>query len=222
MTESRWIRLGGVAGLGYVLISVAAAALPGVPPPADGNAITAQTYFVEHHQTLVSQAWLYGWAAPLMLMFAISVRRVLRKSAGGYFGELFLLGTAMVAGLLLVAMAMQIAVVERADTLPAEVVFAVGVHFVGVLIGMWGFLMGAAAGAYAFSVFAYGALPKWTGCLAALTFVVDLAATAGVFFRTGPLCLEGGFSAWAPAAALLLWYLGTSIALLRKPAPLRK
>jgi hypothetical protein len=42
-----------------------------------------------------------------------------------------------------------------------------------------------------------------------------LVATAGVFFRTGPFCLEGGFSAWAPAVSLALWYLATSVALLR-------
>ncbi|CNJ88699.1 Uncharacterised protein [Mycobacterium tuberculosis] len=45
--------------------------------------------------------------------------------------------------------------------------------------------------------------------------MVSLTATAGVFFRTGAFCLEGGFSAWAPAATTVLWYLGTSIAIVR-------
>jgi hypothetical protein len=36
-----------------------------------------------------------------------------------------------------------------------------------------------------------------------------------VFVRTGAFSMEGGFSAWAPAASTTLWYLGTSIALIR-------
>jgi hypothetical protein len=98
------------------------------------------------------------------------------------------------------------------------VVFTVGVHFQGVLIGLWGFIMAATAFAYAFCVFVSGVLPRWTAYLAVLAVAVSLVATAGVFFRTGPFCLEGGFSAWAPAVTTLLWYLGTSIAMLRTPA----
>jgi hypothetical protein len=100
----------------------------------------------------------------------VDIRRfgapVLRTSGdGGYLSELFLAGTAAIAGLLVVAMAMQIAVAERAEGLAAEVVFTAGVHFVGVLIGLWGFIIGATVFAYAFCVFAYGVLPRWDGVL---------------------------------------------------------
>jgi hypothetical protein len=97
----------------------------------------------------------------------------------------------------------------------AELVFAVGVHFVAVVIGLWGFIIGVTAFAYAFCVFAYGVLPRWTAYLAVLALAVNVVSTGGVFIGTGPFCLEGGFSAWAPAASTLLWYLGTSIAILR-------
>ncbi|MBX9641655.1 MAG: hypothetical protein K2X97_18645, partial [Mycobacteriaceae bacterium] len=69
---------------------------------------------------------MYALAAALMLMFATSVRRLLRRSGdGGYCSDLFLAATAAMAGLLLVGMAMQIAFAQRADALPAEVVFTV-------------------------------------------------------------------------------------------------
>jgi hypothetical protein len=216
MPDSRWIRLGAGAGIGYVLVAIIAAGIPGAPPKADGKATTYQDYFIEKHDLLVAQAWMYALAAPLMLIFAVSVRRILRKSDdGGYLSELFLVGSAAIAGLLVVAMAMQIVVAQRAEGLPAEVVFTVGAHFVGVLIGLWGFIIGATAFAYAFCVFAYGVLPRWTAYLALLALAVNVISTGGVFFRTGPFCLEGGFSAWAPAASTVLWYLGTSIAILR-------
>lgn len=218
MADNRWIRLGGVAGIGYVLVWFVAAAIPGAPPQADGNATTYQNYFIAHQQPLIAQGWLYALAATLMLMFATSVRRVLRRSGDtGYCSELFLAATAAAAGLLLAGMAMQVAFAQRADAIPAEVVFTVGVHFVGVLFGLLGFLIAASAFAYAFCVFAHGVLPRWTAYLAVLTSIVSLISTAGVFFRAGPLCLEGGFSAWAPAVTMVLWYLGASIALLRTP-----
>lgn len=209
-------RLGGIAGIGYVLIALIAAGLPGVPPPADGKATTYQNYFIEKHDLLVTQAWMYALAAPLLLMFAVAVRRILRNAAeDSDLSELFVFASTAIATLLLVAMAMQIAVGQRAQSLPAEVVYTVGAHFVGVLIGLWGFLMAAAAFAYAVCVFAHGALPRWTAYLAVLALVVNLVSTAGVFFHSGAFCLEGGFSAWAPAASTVLWYLGTSIAVLR-------
>ena len=79
-------------------------------------------------------------------MFAVAVRRILSNAADGrYHRELFLAGSAAIAGLLLVAMAMQLVVAQRAEGLAAEVVFTVGVHFVGVLIGLWGFIMATTA-----------------------------------------------------------------------------
>src|SRR5271168_348085 len=198
MSEYRWIRAGAFAGLGFVLIAIVAGALTGAPPQADGKAATYQRFFIAHHDALVVQAWMYALAAPLQLMFAVSVRRILRKSDdGGYLGDLFLVGTTANAALLVVAQAMQLAFAERADSLAAEVVFTVGVHFVGVLIGLWGFIIGTTAFAFAYCVFAHGVLPRWTGYLALLALVVNVVGTAGVFFRTGPFCLEGGFSAWA-------------------------
>lgn len=219
MPDSRWIRIGGIAGIGDVLVMLVAAVVVGAGPQANGNAATYQSFILEKHDLLVTQAWLYGLSAPLMLMFAVAVRRILSRSADGqYLSELFLAGTAAIAGLLLVAMAMQLVVAQRADGLAAEVVFTVGVHFPGVLIGLWGFIMAATAFAYAFCVFTSGVLPRWTAYLAVLAVAVSLVATAGVFFRTGPMCLEGGFSAWAPAVTTVLWYLGTSIAMLRTRA----
>jgi hypothetical protein len=216
MEDSRWIRLGGVAGLVYVLVAVIAAALTGAPPQANGDAATYRNFFIENHSLLVTQAWMYALAAPLMLMFAVAVHRILRRSDdSGYLPGIFVLGTAAVATLLLVTQAIQIAVAQHADGLPAEIVFAVGVHFPGVLIGLWGSFMAATAFAYAYCVFTQGVLPRWTAYLAVLALAVNLLGTAGVFFRTGAFSIEGGFSAWAPATSTVLWYLGTSIAILR-------
>ena len=80
---------------------------------------------------------------------------------------------------------------------------------------MWGFVMAFTGLAYAVSVMAQGVLPRWTAWLAIVALVVNVVGTVGVFFDSGPFSMEGGFTAWAPALSVTLWYLGTSIALLR-------
>jgi hypothetical protein len=215
--DRKWVRVGGVAGILYVVVSIVGAALPGAPPPADGRAITYQNYFIAHHGQLVAQAWMYALAAPLLLMFAVAVRKVMQTShEAGYLSEIFLIGTTVVAALLVVAMSMQIAFAQSAEQLDASVVFAVGVHFPAVAIGLFGFTMGLTAFAYAFCVLRDAVAPQWTAYLAILAMTINIVCTAGVFVGSGAFSMEGGFSAWAPAASTVLWYLGTSIALTRK------
>ena len=214
MHESRWIKLGAVAGILYMAIAVIAGALTGVAPPADGTAATYQSYFVEKQDLLIVQAWLFPFAVPLLLMFSVAVRRILRRS-DAYLSELFLTAQTIIAALVVMAMSMQISVAQAADTLDAQVLFTIGVHFPAIVIGVWGFLTAAAAFAYAFCVIKDDVLPRWTAYLAILASVVCLVSTAGVFVSTGPFSMEGNFSAFAPALATVLWYLGVSIAILR-------
>jgi hypothetical protein len=217
MTESRWVRIGGAAGIAYVIITLTSPVFSGIGPKADGNAATYRDFFVAHQDGLALQGWIFGLAVPLLLMFAVAVRRVLNDAGGGYLGELFLVGTVIVGALVIVTMAMQITFAQAAVSLDAESVFVIGVHFVAVAIGLMGFTVGATAFAYASCVFRTGRLPRWTAYLAILALTVNVLGTAGVFVRTGPFALEGGVTAWAPAASLALWYLGTSIAIMRSP-----
>jgi hypothetical protein len=218
MPDGRWIRLGGFAGMAYVLVALVGAALTGAPPGAEGGSTAYQNYLIERQDLLVAQAWLYALGAPLLLTFAVSVRRVLRRPEdGGFLSELFVIGQAVIATLLVGAMGMQVAFAQAADAVPAGEIFAVGVHSVAVVLGLAGFITGMTAWAFGFCVFTYGVLPRWTAYLAALAFVMCVGSTAGVFFGTGRFVLEGGLSAWAAAGSTLLWYLGTSVAVLRTP-----
>ena len=213
MTQTRWIRVGGIAGILYVLVGVVAGALTGAIPSADGKAITYQDYFIEKQHLLVVQAWLFPMAVPALLMFSVAVRRILHRG-DQYLSELFIVAQTIIASLLLVTMGMQIAVAQAADALDAQVVFTMGTHTEAVIIELFGFVTGIAAFAYAVCVFKDDVLPRWSAYPAVLASVVCVAFTAAVFVPTGPLALEGGVSAFAPAAATVLWYLSTSIAML--------
>lgn len=214
MSETRWTRIGGIAGILYVLIGVIAGALTGAIPHADGRATTYQNYFIEKQDLLVAQAWLFPLAVPPLLVFSVAVRRILRRS-DSHLSELWLTGQTAIAALLVVTMGMQIAVAQAAGTLDAQVVFTLGVHFGAVVIETFGFITATVAFAYAFCVFKDEVLPRWTAYLAVLASLVCIASTATVFVRTGHFALEGGVPAFAPAVATVLWYLGTAIAMLR-------
>ena len=73
-------RVGGIAGILYVVIALVAGALPGAAPTADGTAVTYQNYFIAKHELLVTQGWLSPVAVPLLLMFSVAVSRILRRS----------------------------------------------------------------------------------------------------------------------------------------------
>lgn len=208
-----------MAGIAYVVITLVSPVFSGIGPTADGRAVTYRDYFVAYHDGLAVQGWLFGLAAPMLLLFAVTVRRVLRSAGSRESGDVFLAGTVIIAALVVVTMAMQIVVAQTADELDANVVFVVGVHFVAVTLGLMGFIVAATAFAYAVAVFDSGRLPRWTAYLAIVALTVNVLGTVGIFIRTGPFSIEGGVTAWAPAMSLVLWYLGISIAILRSPMP---
>ena len=216
MRDARWTRYGGIAGLLYVVVAVVAGTLTGVPPTTEASDDVFKEFFIEKNDLLVAQAWMYALAAPLLLLFALAVRVILRKSdTVGNLGDLFLVGITVIVGLLLVAMAMQIVIARAADRLDADTVRVFGAGFGLVLIAMWGFVMAAIALAYAIGAFTDGVLPRWTAWLAIVAAIANVVGTVGVFVGSGPFSIEGAFTAWAPALSVTVWVVGTSIALLR-------
>ena len=216
MTDARWKQLGGAAGLGYVLVAVGAASLTGEPPAPGASSAEVRDFVLANRTELMTQGWLYGLGAALMLWFAFAVRQVLREAAAErHLGDLFFVGTAAIAALLVVAMAIQIVVAMSAAHLTAGAVRVVGVDFGLILLGLAGFIVATTAVAYAMCVLTDGALPRWTGWLALVAAAVNLAGTLGIFVHGGPFSIEGVVTAWLPGLSVVLWYLGVAVAMLR-------
>lgn len=104
MNQTRWIRIGVIAGILYFLL-----ALTGAIAPTDGRATTYRDHVVETRQLLVVQACLFPFLVPSLLMFSAAVRRTLYR-CDQYLSELFLSAQTVIATLLLVTMGLQIAV----------------------------------------------------------------------------------------------------------------
>jgi hypothetical protein len=216
MTEARWKRLGGVAGIAYVLTTACAAALAGARPAPGASSAEIRAFFVDRPVLLVAQGWLYALGGALLLWFAIAVRRVLGSvPAGRRLGDLFFIGTAVIVGVSLVAMSIQIVVVKAAPRLSPEAVRVVGFDFVLAQFLLSGFVVATAALAYAVCVITHGVLPRWTGWLAIVAAVLNVAGTFAVFVANGAFPIEGQLAVWLPGLSTVVWYLGTAIGLLR-------
>ncbi|GAY13561.1 hypothetical protein MSZK_02870 [Mycobacterium sp. shizuoka-1] len=207
-------RTGGIAGIAYVVAAVVAAFLTGRPPGPEATNQAVQLFFIDHRATVVAQGWLYALATVLVIWFAVAVRRLLRTAShGDHLGDLFFVGTVAVAALSFVAMAIRIVAAGAADELSASAVRAVGTDFSLILLALCGFIIALAALGYAGCVLPDGVLPRWTGWLAVIAAVINLAGTASVFVGGGPFSIEGGLATLLPVAATGVWYLGTAVSL---------
>lgn len=215
MTARKWNRLGSVAGFGYVCLAIVAAIVTGVRPPPEAGSGAIRDFFIDKHSALVAQGWLYALASVLLLWFALALRSVLRTaSPDSHLGEVFFAGTAVVAGLSLVAMAIQIVIAKAASRLSPEAVRVVGYDFVLVQFLLSGFIVATTAIAYAACVIRGTALPRWTAWVAVWAAVLNVAATLTVFVPSGAFSINGGVAVWLPGVSTTLWYLSAAVALL--------
>ena len=221
MNDVRWNRSGGAAGVAYVVGSFVAATVTGMPPAWDATNKAIQSFFIDHRDAVIAQGWLYALATGLLLWFAVVVRRVLyRASSGQHLGDLLLVGIAAVAALSFVSMSIRIVTAAAADQLSASAVRAVGYDFSLALLSLQGFIVAAAALAYAACVIGEPVLPRWTAWLAILAAVINLAGTTSVFFRTGLFSIEGNLlTTFLPVLSTAVWYLAVSVALFRTRNP---
>jgi hypothetical protein len=217
MTTGRWNQVGGVAGIAYAVVAAIAAVLTGMRPSPDVSSEEVKAFFVEKHSMLVTQGWLFALGGALLLWFALTLRSVLRAApAGKQLGELFFVGTAVAAGLSLVAMSIQIVIAKAAPRLSPEAVRVVGFDFVLAQFLLCGFIVATTAVAYTASVFRGGVLPRWTAWLAIVAAVLNVLGTLSVFVYDGAVSIRGSVVVWVPGFFTTLWYLGTALALLQR------
>lgn len=149
-----------MAGIGYVLAAAIAVTVAGFHPPPAVSSEEVREFFIEKNASLTAQGWLMGLGAGLLLWFALALRSVLRTAPGGRrLGEVFFVGTAVAAGLSLVAMSIQIVIAKAAARLSAEAVRVVGFDFVLAQYLLCGFIVASTAVAYALCVFAVSGSP---------------------------------------------------------------
>jgi hypothetical protein len=219
MPEAQWQRLGGAFGLVFVLVILVTAFViaPNAPlSTASANNVTA--FVTAHRDALGAANYLGALATLFLVLFAAALRSRLARAESdhGQLANVSFGGSLLLAGLLLVAGVVEVALTQRGldnkDVSVATlslVAGAAGPIFYFPLVLM----VGAASG----SALAAGSLPRWLALFGCLVVIAGLVAGLAAAVRTGPLALDG-----VPVALglpiFLVWVLATSVVMLVRPA----
>lgn len=221
LTADRVRRLGGAAGIAFIVLAVVSLFLPGTAPKAD-EVTKITPYLIDKRGSILASNFLLGVGFTFFLLFlgafrahlGAAGRDGLRPGSGALAGgvaavALVLAGTAVVN-----AAAFQVA--GAGDLRLNHALYDVA----NDLFFMSGFAFAAFFVAAGLAISSTGALP---GALAPAAYVVallNLAGGIGLFAKSGFFAIGGAFGFIVPLASLL-WVLAVSVVLLRGPSEAR-
>src|SRR6476661_1564421 len=81
--EAKWERYAAAAGIAFVVLVLASAFLPGVPPATDDPVSDIHAFYADHRTALLLATYLGGLATIFSLWFLSGLRSVLRRAEGG-------------------------------------------------------------------------------------------------------------------------------------------
>jgi len=216
-TAERLRRLGGVAGILFVVIAVVALFLPGNAPKA-GEVIKITQYFTDKRGSILASTYLVGLAFVFFLIFVGALRTHLGAAdrSGLRVGAPLLPAGAAAAALVLAGSAVINGAAFRVSSDPGlnQALYNVG----NDVFFMSGFGFAAFFLAAAVSTRATGGLPAILAPAALVVAVLNAVSPVGLFAKTGFFAVGGAFGFIGPLLSLI-WVLAASIVLLRTPGP---
>jgi hypothetical protein len=208
-------RLGGLAGIMFVVIGVFALFLPGTPPKAD-EVSKVTDFFVDKRGSILAANYIAGVALVFLLLFLAALRETFGAGgrdgirpgtialAGGIVAVVFILaGNAVFNGA-----AFQVASAHDENLNHALYDVANDLFF----MSSYGFVVLFVGSAMA--IRGTGALPGWLGSFALVAAVVNLLGPIGLFAKSGFFAIGGAFGFVAPLVSVL-WVLAASVLMVR-------
>jgi hypothetical protein len=218
LTTQRLGRLGGAAGILFVIIGVVALFLPGTPPKADEVSKIA-TYLTDKRGSILAANYLAGIAFVFFLFFVASLRLHLGAAdrTGLRPGAVLLAGgvtaTALVVAGNAVLNGAAFQVAGAGDTNLNHALYDVSNDlFVSTGFGFAVFFGGAAM-----AIAATNALPGFLCPAGVVVAVLNAVVPVALFAKSGFFAIGGAFGIIVPLASVV-WVLVASVAMLR-PAP---
>ncbi|HJY44210.1 MAG TPA: hypothetical protein VJ301_06280, partial [Propionibacteriaceae bacterium] len=86
MSETQWRRLGGVAGLLFVVLTLITVFLPFTTPAADVPTSEIVTVIVDDRTSLLTFGYLLGLGAAVLMVFTAALYSLLRRGEGNAGG----------------------------------------------------------------------------------------------------------------------------------------
>lgn len=185
MTQRHELRWGGYAGLGFLVLSIVAALLPGLPPKVTASAGTIESYVSDGRSRMLLAALLQAAAAGLVIWFSAAFAEAIREREERSDVHMALLaGSVLIGGALFLYAAMSgiLAYGIGHRSLAATASLFTGLMVLNLLLGFAAALPLAAAG---IGVLRTHLMPDWLGYVALAAAVISVIAGFGIFADSG-------------------------------------
>ncbi len=211
MTEVRWLRIGAIAGILFVVLLIAAQFIAPSPSPKESIG-TIISFYVHHRSAALWSGYLSAVSAAVQLLFVAAVFSALRRSEeqSSMLPMLMLGASIALLPVILLSSSFSVALTwngaQSNNPAVARALFdlsTVTLIFSDMVIGV--FLAAASLATLRTRI-----LPRWLGWLGLVGAALLLAGTASLFN-------PGGSFGGAPGLLLyLIWVITTSVLLLRR------
>ena len=217
LTPEQLRRLGGLAGIMFVVLAVVALFLPGTPPKADEFA-KVTNYLADKRGSILASNYVLGVALVYFLIFVGALRNHLGAADRSNLrvGSPVLAGGAVAAAMILAGAAV---INGAAFRVSGNADLNQALYYVGNdIFFMAGFGFAAFFVAAGMAIRVTGALPSALAPAAFVVGILSVVSAVGLFAKSGFFAIGGAFGFVGPLLSLL-WVLAASIVMMRAPAP---
>ena len=220
VTIDRVRRMGGAAGLVFIVLGLVSIFLPGTPPKADEVANVSR-FLTDERGSILAANFLVCLGFAFFLLFAGALRAHLGAAAPEVRpGSALLAAGATAAGLVIAGAAvLNGAAFQVASAGDVNLNLAL-YHVANDLFFAAGFAFAAFFAGAAIAIMVTGALPAPLAPLGALAALLNAVGGVGFFAKSGFFAIGGAFGIIVPLVSVS-WVLWASVALLR-PAPVAR
>lgn len=211
-------RSAGYGGIAFVVVAIAGAVLPSMPPDSTARMGEIAAYLNAHRSTWILSTWFALPAGAFFLWFAAGLNAYLLAVRDS--DEALLswgnAGAISAATMYFTLSAIQAALVYHKAPPGGSDFLRGGFDVLNILTAYFFAPLAVFVGAASLNARRHGALPRWITSLGFLAVAVDIIATLAPLFRAGPLA-PGSYCVIVGFFVPMLWILAISIAMVRTP-----
>jgi hypothetical protein len=205
--------------LGFIVLSVVAALLPGTPPRVTASANTITSFVEDGRNQMLLGALLQAAAAGLVIWFAAAFAEAIREREERSDVHMALLAGSVLIGGALFSYAAATGVLAYGVTtfeLTTTVAMFQGLMVLNVMLGFAAALPLAAAG---IGVLRTHLMPDWLGYVALVAAGVSVVAGFGIFFDSGVYAPGGSLMPFVALTAGGIFVACASVFMVREHLP---
>lgn len=212
-------RSAGYSGIAFVVVAIAGAALPGVPPDSTARTGEIADFLNAHRSMWLLSTWFALPAGVFFLWFAAGLNAYLRalREPDEALLSWGAAGAVAAVTMYFTFSAIQAALIYHSAAVGGSDFLRGGFDILNILAAYFFAPFAVFVGAASLNARRHGVLPRWISSLGFIAAAVDAVGTLAPLFRGGPLA-PGGFFVVIGFVVPMLWITAISIALVRTPS----